>query len=603
MKRTHYCGSLRPEQIGQTVCVMGWAHRTRDHGGVIFIDLRDREGLVQVVCNPDTNPAAHEVAGRVRSEYVLAVTGLVRARPEGTINPNLATGEVEILCHELEILNEAQTPPFQVEDDTAVSEEVRMRYRYVDLRRPTMQGLLRLRHEAAQRVRQYLHAQGFLEVETPMLLRSTPEGARDFLVPSRLHAGHFYVLPQSPQLLKQTLMVAGVDRYFQLARCLRDEDPRADRQVEHTQIDLEMSFVEQDDVLTLVEGLITDLFPLGGIYPHPPFPRLSYEEARRRFGSDKPDTRFGLELIDVTDVVRGVDFQVFQRVLEGGGQVKGLCVPAQGQFSRKDLDDLTKIARAFGAKGLAWMAVEEGGLRSSILKFIDESVQRALVERMGGKPGDVLLLVADQPSVVAESLGRLRLHLGRRLNLIDRSAHHFLWIVDFPLFEYNADEDRIEPMHHPFTSPKPEDIPLLDTDPLKVRANLYDLVYNGSEFGSGSIRIHRRELQEKVFSVIGLDRERARQRFGFLLEAFEYGAPPHGGIALGFDRIVAILSGQDTSNINIREVIAFPKTQSGLDLMTGAPSEIDPAQLQEVHIQVVAEADEEATKPAISNPS
>lgn len=591
MKRTHYCGSLRPEQIGQTVCVMGWAHRTRDHGGVIFIDLRDREGLVQVVCDPDTDPTAHEVAGRVRSEYVLAATGLVRARPEGTANPNLATGEVEILCHELEILNEARTPPFQVEDDTEVSEEVRLRYRYVDLRRLAMQRLLRLRHEAAQRVRQYLHTQGFLEVETPMLLRSTPEGARDFLVPSRLHAGHFYVLPQSPQLLKQTLMVAGVDRYFQLARCLRDEDPRADRQVEHTQIDLEMSFVDQDDVLALVEGLIADLFPLGGIHPQPPFPRLSYEEAMRRFGSDKPDTRFGLELMDVTDVVRGVDFQVFQRALEGGGQVKGLCVPAQGRFSRKDLDDLTRIAREFGAKGLAWIAVEEGGLRSSILKFIDESVQRALVERMGGKPGDVLLFVADQPSVVAEALGRLRLHLGRQLNLIDHSAHHFLWVVDFPLFEYNADEGRIEPMHHPFTSPKPEDIPLLDTDPLKVRANLYDLVYNGSEFGSGSIRIHRRELQEKVFSIIGLDREQARQRFGFLLDALEYGAPPHGGIALGFDRIVAILSGQDTSNINIREVIAFPKTQSGLDLMTGAPSGVDPAQLQEVHIQVVAEAD------------
>lgn len=586
MKRTHYCGDLRSEHIGQPVCLMGWAHRTRDHGGVIFIDLRDREGIIQVVCDPRTDPQTHELAGQVRAEFVLSVSGTVRRRPEGTENPHLPTGEVEVVCHSLEILNPAKTPPFQIEEETQVSEEVRMQYRYLDLRRLRMQRTLRLRHEAARVTRAYLHELGFLEIETPMLLRSTPEGARDFIVPSRLQPGCFYVLPQSPQLLKQTLMVAGCDRYYQLARCLRDEDPRADRQVEFTQIDLEMSFVEQDDVLTVVEGLISRLFSLANIPVPQPIPRMTYEEARRRFGSDKPDTRFGMELIDVSDLLRAVDFQVFRRPLDSGGQVKGICVPAQGQLSRADLDHLTRLAREFGAQGLAWIAVEETGLRSSILKFLPADVQTALAQQMNAHPGDVLLFVADQPDTVATTLGRLRQHLAERLGLIPPHQHHFWWIVDFPLFEFNPKEGLIEPMHHPFTSPKPEDVPLLDTNPLQVRANLYDLVYNGAEIGGGSIRIHRSELQEKVFQIIGINREQARQRFGFLLEALEYGAPPHGGIALGFDRIVALLNGQDTTQINIREVIAFPKTQSGLDLMSGAPSPLDPQQLAEVHISL-----------------
>lgn len=589
MKRTHYCGNLRPEHVGCSVYLMGWVHRTRDHGGVIFIDLRDREGIVQVVCNPDTAPLAHELAGQVRSEFVLSVSGIVRRRPEGTENPALATGEIEVVCHSLEILNPAKTPPFQIEEDTQVSEEIRMQYRYLDLRRLNMQRILRLRHEAAMATRAYLNQQGFLEIETPMLLRSTPEGARDFIVPSRLQPGCFYVLPQSPQLLKQTLMIAGCDRYYQLARCLRDEDPRADRQAEFTQIDLEMSFVEQDDVMAVVEGLIARLFALANIPVPQPIPRMTYEESTRRFGSDKPDTRFGMELIEVSELFREVEFRVFRDPLENGGQVKGIRVPAQSQLSRADLDHLTRLAREFGAQGLAWIAVEATGLRSSILKFLPPEVQTALVRQMEAQPGDVLLFVADQPAVVATALGRLRQHLGERLGLIPPHQHHFWWIVDFPLFEFNPKEGRIEPMHHPFTSPKAEDIALLDTDPIRVRANLYDLVYNGAEIGGGSIRIHRSELQEKVFQIIGINREQARQRFGFLLEALEYGAPPHGGIALGFDRIVALLSGQDTTRLNIREVIAFPKTQSGLDLMSGAPSRIDPQQLADVHIAVTVE--------------
>ena len=564
---------------------MGWVHRARDHGGIIFLDLRDREGIVQVVCDPSESPQAHAVARLVRSEYVLSVEGTVARRTPETVNPKLATGEVEVRARRVEILNESRTPPFLIEDGIEVDESLRLRYRYLDLRRPIMLRRLRLRHEAARAVREYLTEQGFVEIETPMLIKSTPEGARDYLVPSRLHPGKFYCLPQSPQLIKQTLMVAGVDRYFQLARCLRDEDLRADRQPEHTQIDLEMSFVEQEDVLTLVEGLMQRVFSLVGIEVQPPFPRLSYEEALARFGTDKPDTRFGLELVEVSDLVREVDFRVFREPLEAGGQVKGICVPAQGRLSRADLDRLAKQVRRpeYGAKGLAWIAVEEGRLRSQILKFIDESVQWALVERLGARPGDVLFFVADQPEIVAQALGRLRLDMAARFDLRDHNRYDFLWVVDFPLFEWDETEQRLAPMHHIFTSPRSEDIPLLDTDPLRVRANLYDLVLNGTELGSGSIRIHRRDLQEKVFEIIGLTREQARDRFGFLLEAFEYGAPPHGGIALGFDRIVAIMAGCDT----IREVIPFPKTQTATDLMMDAPAEVEPEQLEEVHIQVI----------------
>jgi len=591
MKRTHYCGELRKEHVGQRVHLNGWAHRRRDHGGVIFIDLRDREGVVQVVCDPRHGPEAHAVADQVRSEYVLAVEGEVRERPPGTVNPRIPTGEVEVAASRVEILNPSKHPPFPIEDDIEVDEAVRLKYRYLDLRRPKMFNILRLRHRVIQETRTYFDELGFLEVETPLLLKSTPEGARDFLVPSRLHPGRFYVLPQSPQLLKQTLMVAGIDRYFQIARCLRDEDPRADRQLEFTQIDVEMSFVEQDDVLTVIEGLIQRLFALVGVEVKPPFPRITYEEAMRRFGSDKPDTRFGMELVEVTDIVSDVDFRVFAETVRGGGQVKGIRVPGGAtRLSQKRIEELVKFVQQFGAKGLAWIAVEEGGLRSSILRFLPEAVQQALCRRLEGQPGDLLLFIADRPEVVANALGRLRLHLGERLGLIDTSRHDFLWVVDFPLFEWDETEQRIAPMHHPFTSPKPEDIPLLDSDPLKVRANLYDLVLNGNEIGGGSIRIHRSDLQEKVFRIIGITPEQAWDRFGFLLEAFQYGAPPHGGIALGLDRIVALMAGYEAARI--RDVIAFPKTQTGLCLLTGAPSKVEPKQLEEVHIRVVGEEEE-----------
>ncbi|MCC7493228.1 MAG: aspartate--tRNA ligase [Fimbriimonadaceae bacterium] len=584
MRRTHRCGSLRAAQVGETVCVMGWVHSRRDHGGVIFLDIRDRTGLVQVVGDPQRGgAAAHQAAEGVRAEYVVAAVGEVVHRGEGLGNPRIATGEIEIVAREITVLNTALHPPFEI-DQEEINLEQRMRYRYIDLRRPVMQANLELRHKAAMAARQYLSSQDFLEIETPLLLKATPEGARDFLVPCRLVPGTYYVLPQSPQLMKQTLMAAGCDRYFQLARCLRDEDLRADRQPEHTQIDLEMSFVEQDDVLTTVEGLMQAVFAVAGIAVAAPFPRLSYGEAMERYGSDKPDTRFGMELIDLSATVASVEFRVFADALASGGQVKGLCVPAKGQLSRKDLDDLIAFSKQFGAKGMAWIAVDAEGLRSSILKFIPEDVQRALVAKMGAQPGDMLLFVADRPKVVADVLGRLRLRLGHQLGLVDKSRHNFLWVIDFPLFEKNAESGAIEPMHHPFSMPRAADIPLLESDPLAVTAQLYDLVVNGAELCSGSIRCHIPDLQLKILEVIGIDRAEALERFGFLLEVFSYGAPPHGGVGLGFDRIVAILSGQEASEVDIREVIAFPKTSTGRDLMLGCPSVIDPQQLKEVGI-------------------
>lgn len=593
MRRTHYCGDLRDEHVGQRVCVMGWVHSRRDHGGVIFLDLRDRAGLVQIVADPARGgAAAHAVADRCRAEYVVAATGQLVAREPGLVNPNLATGTVEILAEELQILNRAEHPPFEI-DETEISLDTRLRYRYIDLRRPVMQRHLRIRHEAAQTARRYLSEQGFLEIETPLLLRPTPEGARDFVVPCRALPGTFYVLPQSPQLMKQTLMASGCDRYFQLARCLRDEDLRADRQYEHTQIDLEMSFVDQDELLSTIEGLIQALFAGAGIELARPFPRITYEEAMRRYGTDKPDTRFGIELIDLTDILAEVEFKVFREAIASGGQVKGIAVPAHGRLSRKNIDDLTAFAREFGAKGLAWIVVEEDGLRSSILKFIPETIQEAMRARMNGQPGDVLLFVADEPHVVAEVLGRLRVKLGHELGLVDRSLHHMLWVTDFPLFEPNPDGG-YQPMHHPFSMPRPEHVALLKTDPLAVLAQLFDLVYNGSELGSGSIRIHDPELQLQVLEVIGIGREEAYERFGFLLEVFAHGAPPHGGIGLGFDRIVAILCGQEASEVDIREVIAFPKTSTGRDLMLGCPTPIDAATLAEIGIASIVRPDETA---------
>jgi aspartyl-tRNA synthetase len=596
MLKTRNCGELRAEDAGQSVTLAGWVNRRRDHGGVIFIDLRDRSGLVQIVANPDIDPESHQAAQAVRNEYVLQIEGKVRLRPEGLINPDIPTGEVEVVADKLKILNAAKTPPFYIYDDQPVDESLRLQYRYLDLRRQRMQRNIVLRHNVVKAIRDFLDDRGFVEIETPILFKSTPEGARDYLVPSRLYPGHFYALPQSPQQLKQLLMVAGYEKYFQIARCFRDEDQRGDRQPEFTQLDLEMSFVDREDVMAVTEELMIRLLEECAEceLATKPFPRLTYDEAMERFGTDRPDIRFGMELTDVSDLVAGSEFRIFSGVVEQGGRVKGILAPGCGDYSRGQIDELTKLSQEEGAKGLAWLALTDAPagppwktderIRSSFAKYLTEEEVAGIIERFEAEPGDLLLFVADESDVVNRVLGSLRLELGERLGLREHADRTmaFCWVIDFPLFEWDEEGERWDPSHHLFTAPMPEDVALLDSDPGAARGQQYDLVLNGEEVAGGSIRIHQREVQEKIFELIGLDMAEAKRRFGHMLEAFEFGTPPHGGIAPGIDRLVMILAGEP----NIREVIAFPKTQQAKDLMAGAPSPVEEEQLEELHLRI-----------------
>jgi aspartyl-tRNA synthetase len=587
MYKSHTCGELRVTDVGKKVTLAGWVNRRRDHGGVTFFDLRDQWGLVQVVTHPDTSPKAHSEAQDVRSEWVLQVEGKVRARPAGSENPDLATGDIEVVMEKLVVLNPARTTPFVISEESEVEEMVRLRYRYLDLRRDRMRNNLELRHRVVKFIRDYLDARGFIEVETPILFKTTPEGARDYLVPSRLYAGEFYALPQSPQQLKQLLMVAGVEKYFQIARCFRDEDQRGDRQPEFTQLDLEMSFVEREDVMALAESLFTELCE--SVTPHlrlgtKPWTRLSYRQAMDRFGTDRPDLRYELELVDVSDIVQEAGFKVFDSVLKGGGTVRGLNAKGCGSYSRKKIEALTDFVAEFGAKGLAYLALEDSeDHRSSFAKFLGPEAVRELIGRMQGEPGDLLLFVADNEGVALEALAKLRVHLAQELNLVNPDELAFAWIVDFPMFFWDDERERWDPSHHQFTAPLPDDVHLLDSAPEIARGSQYDIVLNGYEVGGGSIRIHNRQLQEKVFDLIGLEPAVAKERFGHMLEAFEFGTPPHGGIAPGIDRICMILAGEP----NIREVIAFPKNQAARDIMAAAPSVVEEEQLEELHIKVI----------------
>jgi aspartyl-tRNA synthetase len=582
-KRTDYCGDLRLSDKDKEVVLMGWAHRRRDHGGVIFVDLRDRTGIVQVVFNPDAGDSVHDQAHRIRSEFVLAVKGTVRRRPEGMENPALKSGEIEVIVSELEILNESRTPPFSF-DEEDISENVRLKYRYLDLRRPAIQHNLFLRSRIAASTRHYFEQNGFIEVETPFLGKSTPEGARDYLVPSRINKGTFYALPQSPQIFKQLLMVSGFDRYYQIVKCFRDEDLRADRQPEFTQIDVEMSFITEEEIMQIMEGLMARIFKdCLGREICLPLPRLTYQEAISRYGKDSPDVRFGMELIDLTEIVRDSGFKLFGEVAASGGAIKAIKVEQASNLSRKDLDGLKDYVAVYGAKGLAWAKVGSTDWTSPIYKFLRPEEIERINMAMGLKEGDIIFFVADTPRVVNDSLGNLRLHLAKKLNLIDPDALAFTWITEFPLMEYSETEKRYVSMHHPFTSPVLEDLPLLETQPNKVRSRAYDLVLNGSEIGGGSIRIHRKDIQSRVFKVMGLSDDEARNKFGFLLDALEYGTPPHGGIAFGLDRLTMIMTHAES----IRDVIAFPKTQKASCLMTDAPSQVSIEQLMELSIKIV----------------
>jgi aspartyl-tRNA synthetase len=583
-KRTCTCGELRAGDVGKRVTLTGWVDIRRDLGGVVFIDLRDRYGKTQVVFNPQTREATHRVAGELRSEYVVSVSGTVEARPQGTRNPNLPTGEIDVLADELVILNRADTPPFPIEDELDVHEEARLQYRYLDLRRAPMQRNLAVRHKVYLLTRTYFDQHGFLEIETPVLMKSTPEGARDYLVPSRVHRGKFYALPQSPQTYKQILMVACMDRYFQIVKCFRDEDLRADRQPEFTQIDVEMSFVDEQDVMAIAEGLMGRLFKeILGTEIQFPLPRFTYKEAMERFGSDKPDLRFGLELTSVSEAVKDSGFRVFADVVGKGGVVAGLTAPGCASFTRNQLDGLTDFAKSQGAGGLVWMRVTEAGIETPTEKFLGKPLLETIREAMGAKPGDLILLISDEWLKAYTILGALRLEMARRLNLIQGGVFRLAWVTDFPMFEYDEAEKRHVAVHHPFTSPRVEDLPLVDAEPLRARARAYDLVLNGYEIAGGSIRIHDRDLQRKVFGLLGIAEEQARQKFGFLLEAFRFGVPPHGGIAFGLDRICMLLTGGKS----IRDVIAFPKTTSATSMMDDSPSEVDPQQLKELHIRII----------------